>query len=159
MLTTEHPWWLLRSASPLEAHCWCACQRFTLSFHYTAAPPHIKHFRSGQLVASPLNKCFVKTQIHLFSLLYTFVVLQVQCVWRLLSTACTVKPHKRLVSLWFHCQWNHRNCTASIPMHCPFKDYGWLLIAIKALHPYQSPLQSPDFVWKLISSLYRGTNQ
>ena len=42
-------------------------------------------------------------------------------VW-LLSTACAVKPRKPSVSLWFHCQWNHRNCTASIPTHCPFNN-------------------------------------
>ena len=52
---------------------------------------------------------------HCSILLYTFVVFQVEHVWRLLSTLCTVKPHKPLVSLWFHCQWNHWNCAASIP--------------------------------------------
>ena len=41
-------------------------------------------------------------------------------VW-LLSTAYTVKPCKPLVLLWFHCQWNHQNCTASILTYCPFK--------------------------------------
>ena len=58
---------------------------------------------------------------HCSILLYTFVVFQVECVWCLLSTICTVKPHKPLVLLWFHCQWNHQSCMASIPMHCPFK--------------------------------------
>ena len=55
-------------------------------------------------------------------LLYTFVVFQVEHVWRLLPTICTVKPHKPLVLLLFHCQWNHHDCTASIPMHWPFKQ-------------------------------------
>ena len=57
---------------------------------------------------------------HCSILLYTFVVFQVECMWRLLSTTCTVKPCKPLVSLLFLSQWNHRDCTASIPMHCPF---------------------------------------
>ena len=57
---------------------------------------------------------------HWSILLYTFAVFQVECVWRLLSTACTVKPCKPLVSLRFHCQWKHQNCTASILIHCPF---------------------------------------
>ena len=50
MLATEHLWWLLRSASPMDAHCRHVCQSFALSFHYTP-PLHIKHFHSDQLVA------------------------------------------------------------------------------------------------------------
>ena len=57
---------------------------------------------------------------HCSILLYTYVVFQVERVWRLLSTECTVNSRKPLVSLWFHCQWNHRDCMASIPTHCPF---------------------------------------
>ena len=57
---------------------------------------------------------------HCSILLYIFVVFQVEDVWCLLSTTCTVKLRNPLVLLWFHCQWNHRNCMASIPTHCPF---------------------------------------
>ena len=32
ILTTEHLWWLLMSASLLVAHCKCVCQYFTLPF-------------------------------------------------------------------------------------------------------------------------------
>ena len=38
----------------------------------------------------------------------------------MLSSVCTVKPCKPLVLLLFHSMWNHCDCTASIPMHCPF---------------------------------------
>ena len=40
-LVTENLWWLLKSASLLEAHSQCVCQRFSLSFHHTALL-HIK---------------------------------------------------------------------------------------------------------------------
>ena len=51
-----HLWWLLRSASLLEAHCQCTCQHFTLSFHHTAIDSMILLHRIsnallGQLVA------------------------------------------------------------------------------------------------------------
>ena len=35
-LVTEHLWWLLKSASLLEAYSQRVCQRFSLSFHHTA---------------------------------------------------------------------------------------------------------------------------
>ena len=50
MLATKYLWWLLMNGSQLEAHCQLACLHFTVSFHHTA-PPHIKCFRSGQLLA------------------------------------------------------------------------------------------------------------
>ena len=39
----------------------------------------------------------------------------------MLSSICTVKPHKPLVLLLFHSLLNHHDCMASILMHCPFK--------------------------------------
>ena len=61
-------------------------------------------------------------------------------MWRLLSTACTAKPCKPFVSLWFHCQWNHRDCTASILTHCPFKARA------KVYKPSLSPLISLSLI-------------
>ena len=40
-LVTEHLWWLLKSASLLEAYSQSVCRGFSLSFHYTALL-HIK---------------------------------------------------------------------------------------------------------------------
>ena len=57
---------------------------------------------------------------HCSILLYSFVVFELECVWRLLSTVCTVKLRTPLVSLWFHCKWNHQDCMASILTHCLF---------------------------------------
>ena len=121
----------LMSASLLEAHWWRACQRFTLPFHYTALP-HIKQLSVGSTHSFlRLTNVLLKYRyvfFHCYILLYTFVVLQVECMWRLLSTMYTVKPHKLLVSLWFHCQWNHQDCTVSIPMYCAFNHsfYVWI---------------------------------
>ena len=58
---------------------------------------------------------------HCSILLYSFVVFQVERVWHLTAIYLVYcKPRKPSVSLWFHCQWNHQNCMASIPTHCPF---------------------------------------
>ena len=110
MLATEHLWPIIN-----------ACANVSLC-------PHIKYFRSDQLIAfrSFLHLTNVSLKhryvcFHCSILLYTFVVFHVEHMWRLQFTTCTVKLHKPLVSLWFHCQWNHQNCTASIPTHCPCK--------------------------------------
>ena len=117
ILATEHLWCLLKNTSLLEAHCQCMCQRFILPFHHTA--PESTH--SLLCLTNVLLKyryvCF-----HCSILLYTFVVLQFECVWCLLSTMCTVKPCKLLVLLLSHCQWNHHDCMVSIPPHCLFKQ-------------------------------------
>ena len=92
--------------SVLSPYCSTACQ--TLSLGSTRSFLHLTN-----VLLKLKYVCF-----HCSIFLYTFVVFQVERVWHLLSTVCTCKP---LVSLWFHWQWNHQDCMASIPMHCPFK--------------------------------------
>ena len=79
-LATKHVWWLLRSAAPWEVYGRHGCQRFALSFHYTA-PPCINHF-SLQSTQSFLRLTNVSLKhrdvyFHCSILLYTFVVFQV----------------------------------------------------------------------------------
>ena len=81
-------------------------------------------------------------------LLCTFVVFQVECVWCLLSTTCTVKSRKPLLSLLFHCQWNHCNCMAPILMHCPFKA-SWLCVVFKKWWSY-FVAPTPSFLYNLV---------
>ena len=57
---------------------------------------------------------------HYSILLYIFLVFQVKHVQHLLFAVCTLNPCKPSVSFLFHCQWNHHDCTASIPIYCPF---------------------------------------
>ena len=119
-------WWLLMSTFLLEAQpllTMCQLTNVLLCPFIILLLRISKAFTWVNLYLSPLNKCFIKIQISLFSLFHpsTSVIFQVECVWCLLSTVCTVKPCKPLVSLLFHCQWNHHDCMVSyIPMHCPF---------------------------------------
>ena len=121
MLATEHLWWLLmqdciHAGVPLSM-CMQIFHSVLSSYCSTANQP-LSLGSIGSFLY--LTKSFIKIQMHLLLLLRPsvyFLVFQVERLWHLLSTVSTVKP---LVSLLFHCQWNHCNCTASIPTHCTF---------------------------------------
>ena len=106
----------------------------SVSSSYCSTPHQMPSLRSTRSFLHLTNISLKYRYIcfHCSILLYTFVVFQVECVWRLLSIMCTVKPHKPLVSLLFYCQWNHCNCTASTQTHCSFNisnSYGpWVIL-------------------------------
>ena len=129
MLTTEYLLWLLGSASLLKAHCCLACQCFALSFHYTA-PTHQTLLLGSTCSFLRSTNVSLNTDTFVFTdpSFWILAVFQVEHVWLLLSTACTAKPCKPLVLLWFHCQWNHQDCMVSISTHCPFKMGSYIIM-------------------------------
>ena len=98
MLATEHLLWLLRSASPLVAHC-RSTYHFALYFNSTA-PPHINLFLLGStrsfLHWTNISLKHKYVSFHCSILLYTFVVLQVEHLWCMLSIMYTVKVRRFL---------------------------------------------------------------
>ena len=121
MLATEHLWWLLgvhpywRPIVNAHANVCSVLSPYCSTTYQTLSLESTRSF----LCLTNVSLKYRYICFRCSTLLYTFAVFQVEWVWHLLSTACTVKPRKLLPSLLFHCQWNHHDCMASVPMHCP----------------------------------------
>ena len=84
-----------RSALPLVAHCRSTCH-FALSFDFTAYQPSLLRSTRSFLRLTNVSLKHKCVCFHCSILLYTFVVLQVEHLWCMLSIMYTVKARRFL---------------------------------------------------------------